>query len=66
MQSSAFGARALNFQEMSQAQILAHRIQRMHREGLPIAHLWESQSAALSIGLNQRGKPGLWFTQRMH
>jgi len=66
MRSSTFGARALSFQEMSPAQILAQRIQRIHREGLPIAHLWESQSAALSIGLNQRGKPGLWFTQRMH
>ncbi len=66
MRSSIFGARALSFQEMSQAQILAQRIQGIHREGLPIAHLWESRSAALSIGLNQRGKPGLWFTQSMH
>jgi len=61
-----FGAEALSFQESSQAQVIAQRLQRMHREGLPIAHLWESRSAALSIGLNQRGKPGLWFTQRMH
>ncbi len=66
MRSSVFGARAPSFQEMSQAQILAQRVQRIHREGLPIARLWESQSAALSIGLNPRGKPGLWFTQRMH
>ncbi len=63
---AAFGADALSFQEMSQGQVIAQRIRRMHREGLPIAHLWESNSAALSIGLNQRGKPGLWFTQRMH
>lgn len=64
--SSTVGARVLNFQELSQAQVLAQRIQRMHREGLPLAHLWESQSASLSIGLNQRGKPGVWFTQKVH
>ncbi len=66
MRSSVFGAHALSFQGMSQGQILAQRIQRIHREGLPIARLWESKSAALSIGLNQRGKPGLWFAQSMH
>jgi hypothetical protein len=56
------GADAVNFQKMSRAEIIARRI---HREGLPIARVWESKSAVLSIGLNQRGKPGLWFTQRM-
>jgi hypothetical protein len=38
---------------------------RVHREGLPIARLWETKSALLSIGLNQRGKPGVWFTKRI-
>ena len=38
---------------------------RVHREGLPIARLWETKSALLSVGLNQRGKPGVWFTKRM-
>ena len=36
-------------------------LRRVHREGVPIAHLWESRTAALSLGLNQRGKPGLWL-----
>jgi hypothetical protein len=49
------------FETRSQAQIIAHRI---HREGLPLARLWESKSALISIGLNQRGKPGLWLTQK--
>ena len=53
----------LNFQVMGQAQILARRI---HREGLPVARLLETKSALLSIGLNQRGKPGLWLTQKTH
>jgi hypothetical protein len=38
-------------------------LRRMHREGLPIARLWETKSALLSIGLNQRGKPGVWFSK---
>ncbi len=53
----------LNFQVMGQAEILARRI---HREGLPVARLLETKSALLSIGLNQRGKPGLWLTQKTH
>lgn len=48
---------------MSPAETLARRI---HREGLPIAHLWQSKSALLSIGLNNRGKPGIWLTQKVH
>ena len=39
---------------------------RMRREGLPIARLWKSESALLSIGLNKRGKPGVWFTKTLH
>src|SRR5208282_1038972 len=53
----------LNFRVMGQAETLARRI---HREGLPVARLWETKSALLSIGLNQRGKPGLWLTQKIH
>jgi hypothetical protein len=38
---------------------------RFHREGLPVARLWESHSALVSLGLNQRGKPGLWLVQKV-
>jgi hypothetical protein len=37
---------------------------RFHREGLPIARLWENKSALVSLGLNSKGKPGLWITQK--
>jgi hypothetical protein len=47
----------------SRAQEMA---QRFHREGLPVARLWETHSALLSLGLNQRGKPGLWLIQKTH
>ena len=39
---------------------------RFHREGLPIARLWENKSALVSLGLNGKGKPGLWLTQKTH
>jgi hypothetical protein len=39
--------------------------QRVHREGLPIARLWENKSALLSLGLNKKGKPGLWLVQKI-
>jgi hypothetical protein len=38
---------------------------RVRREGLPIARLWQNKSSVLSLGLNQRGKPGLWFVQKL-
>jgi len=62
-QRAGLGAGETNFRTMSQVEILALRIR---REGLPIARLLESKSALLSIGLNQRGKPGLWVTQKVH
>jgi hypothetical protein len=39
--------------------------QRVHREGVPFARLWENKSALVSLGLNQRGKPGLWLVQKI-
>lgn len=53
----------LNFQTMSQSEILVRRIR---REGLPVARLWDSKYALVSLGLNRRGKPGLWLTQKIH
>jgi hypothetical protein len=63
VQLPGLGASELGFRMMSKPEILVRRI---HQEGLPIARLWESKSALLSIGLNQRGKPGLWLTQKIH
>jgi hypothetical protein len=39
---------------------------RVRRQGLPIARLWQNKSALVSLGLNQRGKPGLWLVQKTH
>lgn len=39
-------------------------VRQVHREGLPLARLWENQSALVSLGLNPRGKPGLWLLQK--
>jgi hypothetical protein len=47
---------------MSRAEEFAHRV---HKEGLPIARLWQTHSALLSLGLNQKGKPGLWLIQKV-
>lgn len=48
---------------MGRAQAFAERF---HREGLPIARLWENHSALVSLGLNQKGKAGLWLVQKTH
>jgi hypothetical protein len=58
-----FGTREADFPLMSRPETWLHRV---HREGVPIVRLWNSKSALLSIGLNQKGKPGLWLIQKIH
>jgi hypothetical protein len=41
-------------------------LRRLHHEGLPLARLWESREALVSLGLNQRGKLGVWLIQKTH
>ena len=36
------------------------------REGLPLAKLWQNQDSLVHIGLNPKGKPGLWLIQKLH
>jgi hypothetical protein len=57
------GADAGEARVMSRAESFARRF---HREGLPVARLWENHSALLSLGLNAKGKPGLWLVQKTH
>jgi hypothetical protein len=47
---------------MSKPEEIARRVQ---HEGLPVARLWESHSALVSLGLSPRGKPGLWLIQKV-
>lgn len=56
------GTRETRFPAMNPTETLLHRV---HREGVPIVRLWNSHSALLSIGLNQKGKPGLWLIQKI-
>ncbi len=35
------------------------------REGLPVARLWENNAALVHLGLNPKGKPGLWIVQKI-
>lgn len=37
------------------------------RQGLPLVHLWQSDSGEhmLSLGLNSKGVPGIWLTQKV-
>jgi len=40
-------------------------VRRVQREGLPVARLFESKTALLHLGLNPKGKPGLWLVQKV-
>ena len=57
----ALGADAGEARTMSRVESFARRV---HREGLPLARLWENHSALVSVGLNAKGKPGLWLVQK--
>jgi hypothetical protein len=39
-------------------------VRKVHREGLPVARLFETKSALVHLGLSPRGKPGLWLVQK--
>jgi len=39
-------------------------IRQARKEGLPLARLWQNEQALLSLGLNRKGKPGLWIIQK--
>jgi hypothetical protein len=54
---------ALPFETRSPVQVMTRRIQ---HEGIPLAHLWRSRSAAVTIGLSPRAKPGIWLFQTSH
>jgi hypothetical protein len=60
---SGLAISAAEFHFASSAERFVRSVQ---REGLPIARLWKSDSGLLSIGLNKRGKPGVWFTKKLH
>jgi len=38
-------------------------VHKVHREGLPVARLFETKSALVHLGLSPKGKPGLWLVQ---
>jgi hypothetical protein len=40
-------------------------VRRVQHEGLPVARLFESKTALLHLGLNPKGKPGLWLVQKV-
>jgi len=39
-------------------------VRRIRHEGIPVARLWESHSALVSLGLGPRLKPGIWLIQK--
>jgi hypothetical protein len=41
-------------------------VRKVRTEGLPVARLWETKSSLVHLGLNQKGKPGLWLVQKLH
>lgn len=61
-QLPALGADAAPAATKSTVEELARRV---HREGLPVARLWENHTALVSLGLSPRGKPGLWLIQKV-
>jgi hypothetical protein len=48
---------------MSPLQNVAHNFR---QEGLPIAKLFQSNTSLVHIGLNPKGKPGLWVMHKVH
>ena len=62
LQLPDLGAQGPQSRAPSRVEEIARRVR---KEGLPVARLWENKSALVSLGLNQRGKPGLWIVQKI-
>jgi hypothetical protein len=60
--NNGLGNTGLSMKTMSQAEELTRRF---HHEGLPVARLWQTRSAMVSLGLSPRGKPGIWLIQKI-
>jgi len=45
---------------------LQDQVRRVRQDGFPVARLWETSSALVHLGFNQKGKPGLWVIQKIH
>jgi hypothetical protein len=48
---------------MSRPEMLARNFK---REGLPVARLFQSENSLVHVGLSPKGKPGLWFVEKLH
>jgi hypothetical protein len=57
---------ALGLEAMHTRPTLQDFVRRVHREGLPVARLFETKGALVHLGLNPKGKPGLWLVQKTH
>jgi hypothetical protein len=55
---------ALGLDDMRARPTVQDFVRRVHREGLPVARLFESKGALVHLGLNPKGKPGLWLVQK--
>jgi hypothetical protein len=62
LRNTALGNPGLAMKNTNRAEELTRRL---HREGLPVARLWETRSALVSLGLSPRGKPGIWLIQKV-
>jgi hypothetical protein len=62
LRNTGLGNAGLAMKNTSRAEELTRRL---HREGLPVARLWETRSALVSLGLSPRGKPGIWLIQKI-
>ena len=56
---------ALGFDTMRSRPVVQDFVRRVQHEGLPVARLFESKTALLHLGLNPKGKPGLWLVQKV-
>jgi len=48
---------------MSPMQTMMHNYR---QEGLPVAKLFQSNQSLVHLGLNPKGKPGLWIIHKLH
>jgi hypothetical protein len=56
-----------HWQSPGRSQLPVERFaKRFQHEGLPIIRVWENRSMLVSVGVDPKGRPGLWLLQKAY
>jgi hypothetical protein len=65
-QPATAGARSFEVTATTSPRTVETMANNFRQQGLPMARLFENKDSLVHLGLNQKGKPGLWVVHKLH